>query len=106
MERIAITQAWGWGGICREKREGGAFEYLPDDIGRRLLQTSVNISSVASIYIPQCFGNTAAELMNSSVNERVRGSAREGGREGERESHPVSRAHRIPKQLLQPPTWK
>ena len=74
-------------GIWREKREvwGGAFEYLPDDIGRRLQQTSVNIPSVTSIYIPHCFSNTAAELMNSSVNERVRGSERKGGREGGRE---------------------
>lgn len=72
----------------KERGGGGAFEYLPDDIGRRLQQTSVNIPSVTSIYIPHCFGNTAAELMNSSVNERVRGSERKGGREGERRESP------------------
>lgn len=35
---------------------------------------SVNICSVTLFYIPHRVGNMAAELMNSTVNERVRGS--------------------------------
>lgn len=84
------------------EREFESVALRSDNISWRYWRTSVNIYSVALIYIPHRIGNMAAVLMNSAVNERVRGSKERRERERRRER----RAHRIPKQLLQPLTWK